>query len=229
MALGGGPGRQDSAVFAGQTFQFGQGLRPGQHQQGVARAVMVLLEVIQRRLEGGAVQRQAVSIAGVEASGRVCGGQARGQGQVPVGIGATRPGDEFGVQHLALAVLGVQGQQGRGEHVQQPGEAGAQVLGGQGKEEVGGGLAGAGVEFATQALHQGHQAVRHRIALAAEKEQVFEEVGEARIGAGGLMAAGTDAHQCGRLRQFGILQQGDGQAVGQAQATMMGGGGQHSD
>ena len=109
---------QQGALFPGQVGQFGQRLRPGQHQQGVFRPVVLVLEGVQGRLEGRALQRQAVSVASMEAGGRMVGGQAGGQGQVSAGIGAVRPGDEFGMQHLALAALGVRCQQGRGEHVQ---------------------------------------------------------------------------------------------------------------
>ena len=94
------------------------------------------------------------------------------------------------MQHFALAHLVFQRQARMGQHVRQPFQPLVEGRHRQFKEEVGGALAGTGIDLPTLALHIGHQPVVRGKAVGAEKEQVFEKMCQPWPGQRHVMAAG---------------------------------------
>ncbi|CAH0192418.1 hypothetical protein SRABI70_01538 [Pseudomonas sp. Bi70] len=204
-------------MAAGQLLQFIQRLWPGEIQGDLPGLVEALVVASQGLLEGRGLQRQAVAIAGLEAAQRMAWRDCLQQGEAPLRLPVPCPGDELGVDHLALASLAFEIQQRLSEHVAQPQQRAIQGARRYLAEEIGVTLRGTGVDLTAQALDVAHQAVRQRETRGAEKQQVFQEVRQPWPARRRIVATGMDAQGCGAALEVRRVAQIQLQAIGEGE------------
>ncbi|MNE71531.1 hypothetical protein D3C80_1674110 [compost metagenome] len=93
------------------------------------------------------------------------------------------------MQHLSLALLAVQCQRRRGDHVAETRQRAIEGAARQLEEEIGMAFTGGRIDLATLGLDEWNQALARRETGASEENQMLQEMREAWVGQGRIMAA----------------------------------------
>ena len=148
-------------------------------------------------------------------------GQPFQQRDLLLRLGVLGPGDELGVQHLALTHLVLQRQAWMGQHVSQTLQSPGKQCNWQLKEKFRGALTGTGIDLAAMTLHVGHQPFVRGKTLGAEEQQMFQEMRQPRPRQRHIMAACRYAQNGGAAFQTWRMLQGNPQAIGKGQVKVL--------